>query len=133
MKTFHSSGTASGKVERMWRWKTIIPATAIVPIVPPWESEQDQRQGELDHGAHVGGQRAGSTRAAGPRGGRGRAAASAPSNRFQGVLLIITVTTKGKWRFSFEEAAPHQMQTKTSCAATIMLVSGKRKTIIRLP
>ena len=38
MKTFHSSGTASGKVERMWRWKMTIPATAASqPIVPPWE------------------------------------------------------------------------------------------------
>ena len=35
MKMFHSSGTASGKVERMWRWKTIIPAAAIVPSTPP--------------------------------------------------------------------------------------------------
>ena len=59
MKMFHSSGTASGKVERMWRWKMTIPATAIVPIVPPWRHEQDQRQGELDHGAEVGGQGAG--------------------------------------------------------------------------
>ena len=49
------------------------------------------------------------------------------------MLLIITVTTKGKWWLSFEEAAPHQMQMKTSCAATIMLASGKRKMIIRLP
>ncbi len=40
MKMFHSSGTASGKVERMWRWKTIIPAAAIVPIVPPWETSR---------------------------------------------------------------------------------------------
>jgi hypothetical protein len=52
---------------------------------------------------------------------------------FHGVLLIITVTTKGKWRFSFEAAAPHQMQKKTSCAATTMLVSGKRKMIARVP
>ncbi len=40
MKMFHSSGTASGKVERMWRWKMIIPATAIVPIVPPAETSR---------------------------------------------------------------------------------------------
>ena len=59
MKMFHSSGTASGKVERMWRWKMIIPATAIVPIVPPCGDEQDQRQGELDHRPEVGGERAG--------------------------------------------------------------------------
>ncbi len=49
------------------------------------------------------------------------------------MLLIITVTTKGKWRFSFEDAAPHQMQTKTSWAATIMFVSGKRKMIDQVP
>ena len=53
--------------------------------------------------------------------------------RFQGVLLIITVTTNGKWRLSFEEAAPHQMQKKTSWAAITMLVSGKRKTIASVP
>ena len=40
MKMFHSSGTASGKVERMWRWKITIPATAIVPIVPPCETSR---------------------------------------------------------------------------------------------
>ncbi len=49
------------------------------------------------------------------------------------MLLIITVTTKGKWRFSFEEAAPHQMQKKTSEAAITRLVSGKRKISARLP
>ena len=38
MKMFHSSGTARGKVERMWRWKITIPATAIVPITPPDEA-----------------------------------------------------------------------------------------------
>ena len=57
MKTFHSSGTASGKVERMWTWKTIIPATAIVPTMPPLVTQQEQRQGELDHRAQVGGRR----------------------------------------------------------------------------
>ena len=40
MKMFHSSGTASGNVERMWRWKMIIPATAIVPIVPPADTSR---------------------------------------------------------------------------------------------
>ncbi len=42
-------------------------------------------------------------------------------------MLIITVTTKGKWWFSFEDAAPHQMQTKTSCAATIMFVEREEE------
>ncbi len=36
MNTFHSSGTASGKVEKMWRWKITIPARASVPSRPPW-------------------------------------------------------------------------------------------------
>ena len=40
MKTFHSSGTASGKVERMWTWKITIPATARVAIAPPWVSSR---------------------------------------------------------------------------------------------
>ena len=30
MKTFHSSGTASGNIEVMLRWKRIIPTIAIV-------------------------------------------------------------------------------------------------------
>ena len=106
MKTFHSSGTASGKVERMWRWKMTIPATAIVPIDAALGEQQDQRQGELDHRAHVGAESRRSARAAGPPGGRGRAAASPPASGSTGVLLIITVTTKGKWRFSFEDGRP---------------------------
>ena len=40
MKMFHSSGTASGKVERMCRWKITIPATARVPIQPPCETSR---------------------------------------------------------------------------------------------
>ena len=71
-------------------------------------------------------------RAAGPRGGRVELALGA-RDLFQGVLLIITVTTKGKWRFSFEEAAPHQMQKKTSWAAITMFATGKRKMIARVP
>ena len=35
MKMFHSSGTPSGNVDRMCTWKITIPATAIVPMVPP--------------------------------------------------------------------------------------------------
>ena len=35
MNRFHSSGTPSAKVEVMWTWKSSIPITAIVPIVPP--------------------------------------------------------------------------------------------------
>ena len=34
MKMFHSSGTASGNIEVMWRWKRIIPTIAIVRDVP---------------------------------------------------------------------------------------------------
>ena len=53
--------------------------------------------------------------------------------RFHGVLEIITETTNGKWRLSFEEAAPHQMQKRTICEPVIRLSSGKRKTTIRKP
>ncbi len=80
MKMFHSSGTASGKVERMWRWKMTIPATAIVPIDAALGDEQDQRQGELDRPCPGGRRARRSTRAAGPRGGRGRGAASPPAS-----------------------------------------------------
>ena len=33
------------------------------------------------------------------------------------MLEIITETTNGKWRLSFDDAAPSQMQTKTICGA----------------
>ena len=35
MNRFHSSGTASGKVDVMWMWKMIIPIIASVPTNPP--------------------------------------------------------------------------------------------------
>ena len=57
MKRFHSSGTASGKVDVMWTWKMIIPTTAIVPITPPLDKNSSDRQRELDRGAEVGGER----------------------------------------------------------------------------
>ena len=129
MNRFHSSGTASGNVEVMWTWKMIIPITAIVPIVPPLREEQEQRQRELDHGAQC------ARRARAPREGRRSSGwsrysrAFALRERFHGVLLIITETTNGKWRLSFDDAAPHQMQTKTICAPTIRFSSGNRKTI----
>ena len=67
MKTFHSSGTASGNVERMWRWKTIIPATAIVPSVPPLETSSRSGSVNSIDGAHVRRSGADRRRAAGPR------------------------------------------------------------------
>ena len=132
MKTFHSSGTASGNVERMWRWKMIIPATAIVPIVPPWETSRISGRVNsvtVPRWAAKAPAEEGS-RSLGWSRYRRRFAAR---HRFHGVLLIITVTTNGKWWLSFDDAAPHQMQMKISWQATIMLPSGKRKTIIRLP
>ena len=48
--------------------------------------------------------------------------------RFHGVLLIITETTKGKWRLSFDDAAPHQMKKKMSCQATMQFSTGNRQT-----
>jgi hypothetical protein len=43
-------------------------------------------------------------------------------------LLIIVETTNGKWLFSFEEAAPHQMKRKTNCQATTQCSTGKSPT-----
>ena len=132
MKTFHSSGTASGKVERMWRWKRTIPTTAIVPTVPPWvTSRSNGRVNSITVPMCA-------LRVADRRGQQvlrvvAVELAFALRERFQGVLLIITVTTNGKWRFSFDEAAPHQMQTKTIWAATIMLSGGKRKIRASVP
>ena len=52
---------------------------------------------------------------------------------FHGVFEIITETTNGKWRLSFDDAAPHQMQKRTICEATIRFSMGKRKTTRRKP
>ncbi len=59
--------------------------------------------------------------------------AKLPTDPFQGVLLIITETTKGKWRLSFDEAAPSQTKIKTICEATIRLLIGNRKTTSKKP
>ena len=52
---------------------------------------------------------------------------------FHGVFEIITETTNGKWRLSFDDAAPHQMQNRTICEATMRFESGKRKTMSKNP
>ena len=125
MNRFHSSGTASGNVEVMWTWKMIMPTTAIVHSVPPRRDEQQQRQRELHRrcrGARPAPPAADGLQVLGvvaiePALGR-RASGST------GVLLIITATTNGKCLFSFEAAAPHQMQTSTSCEATNRFRSG---------
>ena len=112
MKTFHSNGTPRGNVEKMWTWKMTIPTTAISrsgPLgdtsssngsvnsisVPTCASSAPSEEGSRSSGCLRQSRRLNER------------------ERFHGVFLIITVTTNGKWRFSFEEAAPHQMQTNT--------------------
>ena len=41
--------------------------------------------------------------------------------------------TKGKWLFSFDDAAPHQMKRKTNCHATIQCCGGNRPTSSIVP
>ena len=125
MNRFHSSGTASGNVDRMCTWKMTMPITAMVPIVPPLVTSSSSgsvnsitvpmcavsapsREGRRSSGWLVYSRRL------------------ANLDRFHGVLLIITDTTNGKWRLSFDEAAPHQMPTKVSCAATIRLLQREQ-------
>ena len=106
----------------------------MVPIVPPWRASRISGRVNsitvprwaVERRRASTGSRSSGWFAVEPR-------LDALRERFHGVLLIITVTTNGKWRLSFEDAAPHQMQTKTICAATIRLSSGNRKMIIRLP
>ena len=132
MNTFHSSGTARGNVEKMWRWKITIPTTAIVSSGPLGETSSSS--GSVNS-ITVPMCAASAPVAEGSR-SSGCSRQSRRLNareRFHGVLLIITVTTNGKCRFSFEEAAPHQMHTNTICAATIRSESGNRKMIIRFP
>ena len=67
MKMFHSSGTASGNIEVMLRWKRIIPTIAIVRTVslstvissrgqvnswtvPKWAIAADSRDGRMSSG-----------------------------------------------------------------------------------
>jgi hypothetical protein len=54
-------------------------------------------------------------------------------DRFQGVFEIITWITNGKWWFSFEAAAPHQMKKKTNCHAGMSWSAGKSDTSSRKP
>ena len=105
MNRFHSSGTPSANVEVMWRWKRIIPITATVPIVPPLDRSRTSGSAELDRGPGVGPQtrrlrQAQVVREALVEPGLGL------FERFQGVLLTITAITNGKWRLSFDDAAP---------------------------
>src|SRR3954447_23185455 len=112
MNRFHSSGTASGNVDVMWMWKTIIPIIASVWIVPPRTvksvigsansitvprraAKADWRDGRMSSGWLT------------------HSCDFALRERFHGVLLIITDTTNGKWRLSFDDAAPSQMQRNT--------------------
>ena len=48
--------------------------------------------------------------------------------RISGALLIIVETTNGKCLLSFDEAAPHQMNRKMNCQATIQLSTENRPT-----
>ncbi|SKV49529.1 Uncharacterised protein [Mycobacteroides abscessus subsp. massiliense] len=50
-----------------------------------------------------------------------------------GLLDIIVEMTKGKWWLSFDVAAPIQMTTKISLAATIMSAPVKRNVTVRAP
>ena len=132
MNRFHSSGTPSGNVEVMWMWKMTIPTTAIVSSVPPREASS--KSGSVNSitvpkcaasaPAEEGSRSSGCLR---------QSLRFAARERFHGVFEIITVTTNGKWRFSFEDAAPHQMHTNTIWAATSRLPSPNRKMIIRFP
>ena len=54
-------------------------------------------------------------------------------DRFHGVLLTITEITYGKWRLSFDDAAPHQMKRNTNCQPTIRFLAGNSDTTIRKP
>ncbi len=58
MKMFHSSGTASGNIEVMLRWKRTMPTIAIVAYDVVVHGDQQQRPAELLHGAEVGAARA---------------------------------------------------------------------------
>src|SRR5436305_1854494 len=127
MNRFHSSGTARGNVDVMWMWNTIIPIIASVWIVPPrtvnsvigsansitvprCAANDDWREGRMSSGWLT------------------QSRDFAFRDRFHGVFEIITDTTYGKWRLSFDDAAPSQMHRNTICDATIMLWSGNRKT-----
>ena len=128
MKRFHSSGTASGNIEVMLRWKRIIPTIAIVRTVSL--STVISRNGQMNSWTV-------------PKWAIGRRQPRRPhvlgvvppepaleraSSGSSGALLIIVETTNGKWWLSFEDAAPHQMKRKMNCQATIHWSTGKSPT-----
>ena len=102
MNTFHSSGTASGNVEKMWTWKITIPTTAIVNSGPLGETSSSS--GSVNS-ITVPMCAASAPVAEGSRssGCSRQSRRLTARERFHGVLLIITVTTNGKCRFSFED------------------------------
>ena len=132
MNTFHSSGTASGNVEKMWTWNSTIPTTAIVsngPLGATSNSSGNVNSVTVPMCAASAPVAEGSRSSGCLRQSRRLNA----RERFHGVLLTITVTTNGKWRFSFDDAAPHQMHTNTICAPASRSENGNRKRIIRFP
>src|ERR1051325_2193550 len=113
VKTFHSSGTPIGTLNKMnpWNANIIVRPTAVgnppwlrskmsgnvySTAVPPWASSFANLDGRRSSG-------------------KLRYIAVRIRRDFRnGELLTITVTTPGKWWLSFDVAAPHQTATWTS-------------------
>ena len=104
-----------------------MPTSAIVPTCPAVGEQEEKRQPNSKTVPQCAPQRGVPRRAQVLRVVAVELALERPCDRFQGVLLIITETTNGKWWFSFEEAAPHQMKTKTNCQPTIRLSAGNSR------
>jgi hypothetical protein len=49
-------------------------------------------------------------------------------DRKTGLLLTITLTTDGKWRFSFENAAQHQIASATHFVPAIQSPANRKQT-----
>ena len=55
------------------------------------------------------------------------------ADRISGLFAIIVATTNGKWWLSFDVAAPIQIASITSLAATIMSGPANRKVTVSDP
>ena len=132
MNTFHSSGTPIGMALRMPRWKQTMTKAAMAVGQPPWEKSSANGTSisiavlmcATNRDSHPGRRSSGNLSKNIRLSARGRTT---------GLLDIIVETTNGKCLVSFEVAAPIQITTQTSLAATTMFSPPSRNATVKLP
>ena len=132
MKTFHSNGTPIGIDDRMPKWKTSMMVAAIAVTHPPCEKNRTSgtRPSIAVEKWAIHRERRPGLRSSGKFSKNLRLIFG---DRQIGLLDIIVAMTKGKCLFSFDVAAPSQMQRNTSFAAMIMSTPLKRNATVNAP